>query len=81
MADLEKFAEDLKKDPPRIVSAGKLDRNFRRCLPAKRGLLAHMNLNFTDSGWHLEIPAPPDGTVVLGAVGGVVQWIRTQDCQ
>lgn len=80
MADLEKFKEDLKNEPPRTVSAGKLDRNFRRCLPAKRGLLAHMNINYANDGWYLEIPAPPGGTAVLGAVGGVVQWIRTEDC-
>lgn len=80
MADLEKFTEDLAKKPPRRVSASKLDRNFRRCYPVRRGLLAHMNLNQTDEGWWLEIPAPPAGTVVLGAIGGVVQWIRTEDC-
>lgn len=80
MAKLEKFKDDLAKEPPRSVSASKLDRNFARCYPLRRGLLAHMNLNQSEEGWWIEIPAPPAGTVVLGAIGGVVQWISTQDC-
>ena len=81
MADLEKFEDDLKGEPPRNVSAGKLDRNFRRCLPAKRGLLQSFNLNYERGGWYLDIPPAPGGTVVLGAINGVITWIQTEDCQ
>jgi hypothetical protein len=80
MAKLETFADDLDRDPPRTVSASKLDRNFAKCYPLRRGLLAHMNLNQSDDGWYLEIPAPPAGIAVLGSIGGVVQWILTEDC-
>jgi hypothetical protein len=51
---LKKFVDDLKGDPPRTVSAPKLDENFARCMPAQRGLLADLQLNFTHEGWYLE---------------------------
>jgi hypothetical protein len=77
---LKKFVDDLKGEPPRTVSALKLDENFARCAPAERGLLSAMGLNFTHEGWYLDLRPPGNGTYVLGAVNGQVQWIATEDC-
>jgi len=77
---LKKFLDDLKGEPPRMVSALKLDENFARCAPAERGLLAALKLNFTHEGWYLDLTPPGNGTYVLGSVNGRVQWIATEDC-
>ena len=79
---LEKFSEDLKKDPPRAVSASKLDRNFRRCLPAQRGqLIGPFAIVESDEGWYLELRGVPSQTAVLGARNGVLTWIQTEECE
>lgn len=78
---LEKFKDDLQAKPPRMVSASKLDRNFKRCHPAKRGLLSLLALNEHDDGWFLDFPKPPEGTAVLGSVNGILKWIPTEDCE
>lgn len=80
MNGLELFTKDAQSEPPRQVSAGKLDRNFARCMPAKRGLLAGMRPNFARDGWWIDLNPPADGTYVLGAVNGQIQWLATQDC-
>jgi hypothetical protein len=77
---LEKFADDVKSDPPRVVSASKLDRNFARCMPAERGLFGATKINYAHDGWSIDIAPPGSGTYVLGAVNGTLQWIATQDC-
>jgi hypothetical protein len=77
---LKKFVDELKGKPPRTVSATILDENFALCLPAPRGLLEGMQINFTREGWYLDLTPPSNGTYVLGAVGGRVQWIATEDC-
>jgi hypothetical protein len=77
---LKKFVDDLRGDAPRTVSAAKLDENFLRCMPAERGLLAQMKINHTHEGWYLDLTPPSNGTYVLGAVNGRVQWIATEDC-
>ena len=77
---LKKFVDDLRGDAPRTVSAAKLDENFLRCMPAERGLLAQMKINHTQDGWYLDVVPPSNGTYVLGAVNGQVQWIATEDC-
>ncbi len=52
---LEKFKDDLVKKRPRRVSAGKLDRNFAKCYPAKRGLLERLGpVNESESGWFID---------------------------
>jgi hypothetical protein len=56
---LEEFAEDLKNKtppaPPFRISAGKLDRNFRRCYPASiDGNQPPYKADVTESGWKLE---------------------------
>ena len=80
MNGLELFVPDTKKEPPRQVSASKLDRNFARCMPAKIGLLSALSPNYTKDGWYLDFAPPANGTYVLGSVNGVVQWIATEDC-
>lgn len=77
---LAKFSDDLKQDPPRLVSASKLDANFRACMPQKRGILERLNLSYDEGGWYLNIPTPPGGTTVLGSVNGVITWLETQEC-
>jgi hypothetical protein len=79
---LEKFSEDLKSEPPRNVSAGKLDRNFRRCMPADRGqLVGPFAINESDEGWCLELRGVPSQTAVLGVRNGVLCWIETEACE
>ena len=78
---LAKFSDDLQKDPPRTVSASKLDSNFRACMPQKRGILERLNLSYDESGWYLNIPTPPGGTAVLGSIGGIIQWLPTENCE
>lgn len=58
--DLELFSDDLGgggKDPnkpPSVISAGKLDRNFQRCLPVKMdGNNVAYKADYTDGGWKL----------------------------
>lgn len=55
--DLERFIDDLgSNDPQRAssISAGKLDRNFQRCLPMKMdGNNAAYKVDLTDGGWRL----------------------------
>jgi hypothetical protein len=80
-APLEKFQEDLSGEAPRTVSAGKLDRNFRRCMPAPRGMAALFKLNTSEDGWWFELPPPPGGTAVLGFSGGALTWILTEECE
>ncbi|NBW13483.1 MAG: hypothetical protein EBR82_36305 [Caulobacteraceae bacterium] len=59
MADLEKFADDLKggNDPnkaPCVISAGKLDRNFAKCSPIPMdGNGAPYKVDRQDGGWKL----------------------------
>jgi hypothetical protein len=78
---LEPFEPDLSKDPPRTVSAGKLDRNFKRCHPAERGqLVGPFKIVPSDDGWYLELRGAPSGLAVLGASNGVLKWIPTQNC-
>jgi hypothetical protein len=77
---LARFSDDLKKDPPRNVSASKLDSNFRACMPQKIGIMERLNLSYDGNGWYFNIPTPPGGTAVLGAVGGVIQWLPTEAC-
>ena len=77
---LKKFVDDLQGDPPRTVSATKLDENFTRCMPAQRGLLDAIKINYTHEGWYLDLTPPSNGTHVLGAVDGRIQWIATEDC-
>jgi hypothetical protein len=78
---LARFSDDLKKDPPRNVSASKLDKNFRACMPQKIGIMERLNLSYDENGWYFNIPTPPGGTVVLGAVGGIIQWLPTEECE
>jgi hypothetical protein len=78
---LSKFRDDLEKEPPRTVSASKLDANFRACMPQKRGILEALHLSYDEGGWYLNIPTPPGGTAVLGSIGGVIQWIETEECE
>jgi len=79
---IEKFADDLKNDPPRTVSAGKLDRNFRRSMPAERGqLVGPFAIVRTDEGWYLELRGVPTSTAVLGARNGALSWIETEACE
>lgn len=77
---LAKFSDDLKADPPRTVSASKLDANFRACMPQRRGILERLNLCYDEGGWYLNIPTPPGGTAVLGSINGVVTWLSTEEC-
>jgi hypothetical protein len=81
MNGLELFTPDSKKEAPRMVSAGKLDRNFARCMPAQLGLFASIVPNFSEKGWYLDLAPPGSGTYVLGAVDGVIKWIATEDCE
>lgn len=79
---LEKFETDLANEPPRLVSAGKLDRNFRRCMPAQRGgLVGPFSIVETDEGWYLEPKGAPGQTAVLGIRNGVLTWLETEECQ
>jgi hypothetical protein len=78
---LASFSEDVKKEPPRTVSASKLDSNFRACMPKKVGILKALNLSYGKDGWELNIPMPPAGTAVLGSVGGIIQWLPTEKCE
>jgi hypothetical protein len=80
MAQLHEFVKDLAKKPPRTVSASHLDRNFVLDRPMKRGLLQQCNLQYGEEGWWCEVPPPPGGTSVLACVGGIVQWLQTEDC-
>jgi hypothetical protein len=77
---LKKFIDDTKGDPPRRVSASKLDENFKRCLPADRGIFGGLKWNFTQDGWYIDLTPPAAGTFVLGAVNGQIQWVATEDC-
>lgn len=62
MAELHKFSEDLKggddpNQPPHVISAGKLDKNFARCSPIRQdGNAAPYKVDTTDEGWKL-LPA------------------------
>jgi hypothetical protein len=67
---------------PVQISAGDLMRNFvYAALDADASLIE----TTTGTGGHparkLKIPAVPGGgTFVLGAVGGALQWIATEEC-
>jgi hypothetical protein len=67
---------------PYQLSAGDLDKNFVfATLDADPSLVETK----TGAGGHtqrrLKIPAAPaSGTHVLGAVGGTLQWIATEEC-
>jgi hypothetical protein len=78
---LQPFSDDLKDNPPRVISASKLDGNFNACMPAQRGFLRLLALSYDRKGWYCDFPNPPNGTVVLGAINGIVQWIPTQGCE
>jgi hypothetical protein len=63
MDALERFVDDLKRGandpnvPPHVISAGKLDRNYRRCYPKKiDGNSPPYKVDASDDGWRL-IPA------------------------
>jgi hypothetical protein len=60
MTNLEEFADDARAvstqpgSPPNAISAGKLDRNFRRCYPlAQEGNNAPYTVEAGEDGWVL----------------------------
>jgi hypothetical protein len=85
--NLEKFKDDLNGSPPNPpyrISAGKLDRNFEKCYPKDwDGDSKPYVVKREDNGWLISPvywPPPGNGTFVLGAVDGKMQWIATEDC-
>ena len=67
---------------PYQLSAGDLDKNF---VFATLDIDASLVQTATGAGGHpqrrLKIPAAPkSGTHVLGAVGGSLQWLETEEC-
>jgi hypothetical protein len=67
---------------PVQISAGDLMRNFvYASLDADASLIENTTGQGGHSGRKLKIPAAPSsGTHVLGAVGGVLTWIATEEC-
>jgi hypothetical protein len=91
LADLHYFKDDLTKKPvgnsgapPRGISAKDLDGNFMKVQviddPAATSKV--YSVEYTDQGTVLKVlpTINASGTYVLGTVGGVLQWIPTQDC-
>lgn len=87
---LEEFKDDLNSgakppSPPYRVSAGKLDRNFRRCYPRDyEGSEKPYTVENSDGGWLLKMPywPPPGGGIfVFGAIDGKLGWIATEACE
>jgi hypothetical protein len=85
---LEKFKEDLDGSPPGPpyqISAGKLDRNFARCYPKDwDGDKKPYAVKRDEDGYFLELsfwPPPSGGTFVLGARGGSLVWLATEECE
>lgn len=86
---LEKFVEDLSgsdpSKPPFKISAGKLDRNYQRCYPRDYdGENRPYVTQREESGWILKFPwwpPPSEGTWVLGAKNGTMQWLATEECE
>jgi len=86
MNGLEPFTPDTKGEPPRQVSAGKLDRNFARCMPLPYdGPTPPYRVNFSKSGWRLVdltgLPADAKSREVTLCENGVPvnKWILFWD--
>jgi hypothetical protein len=84
---LESFTEDLgggPPGPPYEISAGKLDRNFARCYPKDYdGDRKPYTIKRDEDGFIIKLsfwPPPSGGTFVLGAVGGQLTWLETDEC-
>jgi len=88
MGDLEKFKEDLNgkpPGPPYRISAGKLDRNFSKCYPKDwDGPRKPYTIKRDEDGFLIQFPfwpPPGGGTFVLGARGGQLVWLPTEECE
>jgi hypothetical protein len=84
---LEEFTRDLDGSPPGPpyqISAGKLDRNFAKCYPKDwDGGQKPYTVKRDEDGYLLQFPfwpPPSGGTFVLGARGGQLVWLETEDC-
>jgi hypothetical protein len=69
-------------DYPYAIKATDLMRNFIYCaLDADETLIEDAVGQGGHKSRKLKIPAvPSEGTYVLGAVGGALQWIATEEC-
>jgi hypothetical protein len=67
---------------PVQISAGDLDKNFQfAALDAEAGYIESSAGHGGNAGRKLKLPAiPPSGTYVLGASGGALTWLATEDC-
>jgi len=67
---------------PVQISANDLDKNFQfAALDAEEGYIESTSGRGGNSGRKLKLPPiPPSGTHVLGASGGALTWIATEDC-
>jgi hypothetical protein len=76
-------ASQNKTGYPYRISAGDLDRNFEyAALDAEDGYIEEISGAGDNKGRKLLLPPiPPSGTHVLGAVGGSLTWIETEDCE
>jgi len=67
---------------PYRISARDLMANFRflmNQMPA--GFLANEMIIFDGQKWIILAAPPSTGTVVLGCVGGTMQWLATESCE
>ena len=67
---------------PVQISANDLDKNFQfAALEAEDGYIESTSGRGGNSGRKLKLPPiPPSGTHVLGASGGALTWIATEEC-
>jgi hypothetical protein len=67
---------------PVQISANDLDKNFQfAALDAEEGYIESTSGHGGNSGRKLKLPPiPPSGTHVLGASGGALTWLSTEDC-
>jgi hypothetical protein len=86
--DLHSFQRDLANKPgkgsdapPRTLRAKDLDENFKKVTLLESDEDSPVySVEYSADGVRIKFAPPGEGTFVLGAVNGQVQWIATEDC-